>query len=74
METARMDWDAVIAAIRNNPNGYNFDFSTYLKIIGMVCTSSVFYAPLSVMTPSSPDGVRIMSVNELKAWLDTGSR
>lgn len=67
--TAKSQWDAVIEGLRSAPGGYNFDFSSYSKIFGVVCTSSVFYAPLSVMTPSSPDGVRIMGVNELCDWL-----
>jgi hypothetical protein len=71
MATAQSTWEAIIEAIRNDPGGYNWDFSGHSKIIGVVCTSSVFYAPPCVMALTSPlvDKVCVMGLNELRAWL-----
>jgi hypothetical protein len=69
MATAQSEWEAIIERLRSDPGGYNWDFAGYSTIIGVVCTSSVFYAPLSVMAPESADRVRIMGFNELRAWL-----
>lgn len=68
-EQSRDKWEKVMAGIKANPSAYNVDFSKYSRIVGVVCMSSVFYAPVNVVVPSTPDGIRVFGLNELIAWL-----
>lgn len=70
MATARTKWESVLGAIRSSPGEFNGEFTPYSKIIGVVCTSSVFYAPIAVMTVNSPEEVPIRGLNELRQWLE----
>lgn len=71
MAAARSKWESVLTDLRSSPDDFNEIFTRYSSIIGVVCFSSVFYAPLPVMTVASPAEVRIKGLNELRAWLDS---
>ncbi|MDE2118660.1 MAG: hypothetical protein KGJ19_08695, partial [Betaproteobacteria bacterium] len=43
VDRAVQEWDAVVADIRANPVGDNFDFSRFRVVIGVVCTPYVVY-------------------------------
>lgn len=69
------DWNGVIMTLNEKKKGDNFDFSQYAKIVGVVCTPHVMYAPFKdISIKVYKDLPQYVSASELSRFLfDIGS-
>ncbi|MFC8678037.1 hypothetical protein ACFUEN_35775 [Streptomyces griseorubiginosus] len=76
IEQAVAKWQQVTRSLTEQPQGANYDFSRYRRILGVVCLPHTPYTPLGAATQiidTRPNGQTLRmacSHNELAAWLD----
>jgi len=71
VDSAVERWNLLMEDLRLNPQGDNFDFTEYSKIIGVVCTPFVAYTDNADSLREIEPGLRAcVSVSEFKAWLN----
>ena len=63
-------WRRKMTLLRDHPRGDNYDFSGFRRIIGVVCTTDLFYVPLGSATQFEAPGLRAAcSAVELTTWV-----
>jgi len=70
-EHALRQWTGIVQALRKNPKGDNFDFSSYTRIIGVVCLPTPFFLPRRIGQRFATTDLRAVAfLNELQRWLE----
>lgn len=73
IDEAAQDWSTLMENLRAQPKGDNFDFTSFSKIIGVVCTPFVVYTDNAEAFKEIAPGLRAcVSVGELRTWLSAG--
>lgn len=71
VDCAVVAWQEFVAGLQANPVGDNFDFSSYGRIIGVVCTPfAVYSSDLRTLAFAVDDLRCCTSIVELQEWLD----
>lgn len=74
IDEAVRDWSTLMASLRAQPKGDNFDFSSFSKIIGVVCTPFVVYTDnAEALKEIAPGLLACVSIGEFRTWLNSGS-
>ena len=56
--------------IKQHPTAFNFDFTRYRRIVGVVCVPTVVFVPTGRATDFVAPGLRAaVSANELSKWM-----
>jgi hypothetical protein len=63
-------WNNIVEHLKNFPKGENYDFSTFNKVVGVVCTPFVIYTSDAIsLTPVFEDLRPVLSLEELAKWM-----
>lgn len=70
IDEAVVSWEEVVAELRRQPTGDNFDFSRFDEIIGVVCTPFAAYSSEDRTLAFVKANLRVSSsMLELRDWL-----
>lgn len=70
VDKAVVEWEKVVAKLKRQPTGENFDFSSFDEIIGVVCTPFAAYSNEPKTLAFIKPNLRVSSsILELRDWL-----
>jgi hypothetical protein len=67
-------WQSVVASLKAQPVGDNYNFSSYESFVAVLCTPHPVYVPIGIATEYVKPGLlAAVSLEELASWLELDS-